>query len=197
MRQFSTYAFLDGGYLRERSKSAGLPWADPHRLAMLLCGRNDARSSENPSLGNDALLLQRTVYYDGVADDQADIDEDLRTYWQAIELLPDTHLGFGSVKRTPGGIRRQKGVDTLLTVEMLSGAFDKLFDLVLLVAGDADFVPLLLEVRRRGVHLVLAADPAHVSDDLKRVCDRFVPFAANAIPALEVDGRVWKSRPTA
>lgn len=184
MRQFHAYAFVDGGYLRERAVQHGVSQPDPHQLALDICKRNDARSSGEQFAIYDDIALHRTSFYDGVPDDDSAIPTELTEYWEAIELLPDTHLGFGSVKRTPKGPRRQKGVDTLIAVEMLSGAYDKLFDMALLIAGDADFVPVLQEVRRRGVHLLLAAEIPTLSDELRRVCDRFVPLVRDSYRAI-------------
>jgi uncharacterized LabA/DUF88 family protein len=58
---------------------------------------------------------------------------------------------------------------------MLVGAFTGLFSVAVLVAGDADFVPVVNEVKRRGVMVVVAAAPSDgsLSDDLKRAADRF------------------------
>jgi uncharacterized LabA/DUF88 family protein len=89
--------------------------------------------------------------------------------------LNDTELGFASVR---GGTRkrppRQKGVDTLIAVDMLVGAFTQLFSVAILVAGEADFVPVVNEVKRRGVMIVVAAaNDGSLSDDLRRAADRF------------------------
>jgi uncharacterized LabA/DUF88 family protein len=127
------------------------------------------------------MTLARTTYYDGRPDDDAAISEDLRNYWAAIELLSDTQLGFGS---TRGGTNRrpprQKGVDSLIAVDMLVGAFTNLFSVAVLVAGDADFVPVVNEVKRRGVMVVVAGatSPAAVSisDELRRAADRYYPL---------------------
>ena len=61
-------------------------------------------------------LLGRVTYYDGLPDDGEKSPHE--KYWSAIELLPDVHLGFGSLKGT-GRKVKQKGVDTLIAVDML------------------------------------------------------------------------------
>src|SRR5207253_5397539 len=82
------------------------------------------------------------------------------------ELLPDTHLGFGSLRGGTGKKPpRQKGVDTLIAVDMLVGAFEKLFSVAILAAGDADFVSVVLEVRRRGVMVIVTASATSISDE--------------------------------
>ena len=142
------------------------------------------------------LALHRVVYYDAIADDASVVSPEHQEYWRQIEILPDTHLGFGSLRGTRTDRPRQKGVDTLMAVDMLVGAFDKLFEVAVLIAGDADFVPVIREVHRRGILVVLAGEEKSTSDDLLRSCDRFVPIGPSVngwFPRLEVDGRVWSA----
>lgn len=141
-------------------------------------------------------MLARVIYYDGRPDEEAELSSDLRDYWDAIELLSDTELGFGSTRRgTRRRPPRQKGVDTLIAVDMLVGAFTQLFPVAILIAGDADFVPVVNEVRRRGVMVVVAADEQSVSDDLRRAADRFIAIGSNLeatrFPPFSYQGREW------
>jgi len=83
--------------------------------------------------------------------------------------------------------------------EVIEGAFTKLFQIAVLVTGDADFVPVLNEVRRRGVMVVLAAvEDAALSLDLRRAADRFVRIEPKAgsgtFPELQIEGRTWRSK---
>jgi len=173
---FLAHGFLDGGYLREVAKAASLSPPNPQILVLNILLANEIQSWGGHSHARN-ISLGRTTYYDGRPDDDAAISDDLRRYWEAIELLPDTQLGFGSIR---GGAKtrppRQKGVDTLIAVDMLVGAFTKLFDVAVLIAGDADFVPVVNEVKRRGVMVVVAAASASVSDDLRRAADRYYPI---------------------
>jgi uncharacterized LabA/DUF88 family protein len=68
--------------------------------------------------------------------------------------------------------RRQKKVDGLIAVDMIVGAFTNLFHVAILVAGDSDFVPVVDEVRRRGVMVVIAGVQESLADELKRAADR-------------------------
>ena len=72
------------------------------------------------------------------------------------------YLGFtfigGRITGRPGNIR-QKGVDVLLAVEMLDHAFRKNMDEAWLLAGDADFVPLVEAVTRLGTWVNVIYDP--------------------------------------
>ena len=44
------------------------------------------------------------------------------------------------------------------------------------IAGDADFIPVVEEVKHRGVMVALAASANSLADDLRRVADRYVPI---------------------
>lgn len=173
---FLAHGFVDGKYLRKVAEAAAVPFPDPQYLVARIVHSAEIQSWCAPGYASFSTALARTTYYDGRPDDDADISEDLRKYWDAIELLPDTQLGFGS---TRGGTRRrrprQKGVDTLIAVDMLVGAFTNLFSVAVLIAGDADFVPVVNEVKRRGVMVVVAASSidGSVSDDLRRAADRY------------------------
>jgi uncharacterized LabA/DUF88 family protein len=173
---FLAHGFVDGKYLRMVSERAKLPFRNPQQLVSRIVASPEIQSWSTPYFGAKDILLTRTTYYDGRPDDDSEITDDLRQYWNAIELLSDTQLGFGSVR---GGTKtrppRQKGVDTLIAVDMLVGAFTNLFSVSVLVAGDADFVPVVNEVKRRGVMVVIAAAVADksLSEDLKRSADRF------------------------
>jgi uncharacterized LabA/DUF88 family protein len=177
---FLAHAFVDGKYLRKVCENLSLPFRNPQALVHYITNSQDIQSWSTPHFGARDIILARTTYYDGRPDDDSEIPDDLRKYWTEIELLPDTQLGFGS---TRGGTKtkapRQKGVDTLIAVDVLVGAFTNLFSVAILVAGDADFVPVVNEVKRRGVMVVVAASEADksVSEDLKRSADRFVDIS--------------------
>lgn len=172
----SLYAFIDGGYLRKICEHGRCSNCDPQNLSNILAGKCGY-------FGGVRASLSRTIYFDAEPDD-GEPPAELNGYWNAIELLPDTQLGFGwlrgkSSKRGP----RQKAVDTLLAVEMVSGAYNRRYDVALLLACDADFVPVVNEVRRAGPHVVVAAittvKELACSDDLRRAADRFIELPSD------------------
>ena len=177
---FLAHAFVDGKYLRKVCENLSLPFRDPHEVLQWIVSSPEVQSWGTPHFGAKNIVLARTTYYDGRPDDDSAIPSDLQSYWNEIELLPDTQLGFGSER---GGTKtrapRQKGVDTLIAVDMLVGAFTKLFSVAILMAGDADFVPVINEVKRRGVMVVVAGCELDksVSEDLRRSADRFIDIS--------------------
>ena len=72
---------------------------------------------------------------------------------------------------------RQKGVDMRVGIDIASLAFKKQVDQIVLVAGDADFVPAAKLARREGIDFVLDPmwNPIHASlnehiDGLRSTC---------------------------
>ena len=184
------YAFVDGGYLRARAQEWGLDAPNPRNLAARLADSTQVQTMAFDPSRHPNALLGRVSYYDALPNDARETP-DLEQYWKAIEVLPDVHLGFGALKGLKPKVR-QKGVDVLMAVDMLVGAFSDLFDIALLLAGDADFVPAVEEVKRRGVMVVLAASKTSVADELLRASDRFIEITSSAFDPMRVDGKTFK-----
>ncbi|TAM39158.1 MAG: NYN domain-containing protein [Burkholderiaceae bacterium] len=90
---------------------------------------------------------------------------------------------------------RQKGVDMRIGIDISSLAIKKQVDQIVLIAGDADFVPAAKLARREGVDFILdpmwQAIPAGLNehiDGLRSTCARPKPRSANglAIPGQNV-----------
>jgi uncharacterized LabA/DUF88 family protein len=155
------YAYIDGAYLRSEGSKRATPFPNPKMIV------NWAMQHVH-SIGS--VILRRTSYYDAEPPDGASspaIDQ----YWEFVEKQFDTDLRFGEVRGKP---RRQKGVDVLLAVDMLSASSRQLVDVVILVAGDADFAPLIREVRRYGVTVLVAGVESTTARELQDAADRFV-----------------------
>ncbi len=56
------------------------------------------------------------------------------------------HIGFGHILKTDG-MYHEKGVDVLMAVDMLAGAYENLYDTLILVSSDTDLIPALAKVR--------------------------------------------------
>ena len=159
------FAFIDGSYIRASAADAcGSQCIDIRRLALEITARRGV---------HDARLV-RTCYYDAEPQEHLEpADPVLARYWKEMERLDDVELRFGYLKaksrKTP---RQQKGVDVLLAVDLVVGAFTGIFDAAILVSGDADFVPAVQEARRRGVVIVLASFKGTTSEELVDACDR-------------------------
>lgn len=179
------HVFIDGAYLRvEAEKLRNTGDVHPLNLASNMVGQPTVQGwASDHTTGRRNALMGRVTYYDALPND--DEESERQEYWDAIELLPDVHLGFGALKALKRK-RRQKGVDTLIAVDMLVGAFSELFDIAILLAGDADFIPVVEEVRRRGVMVVVAGVESSVSEDLRRVADRYVEIDVGWLDPMEI-----------
>jgi uncharacterized LabA/DUF88 family protein len=194
---YHAHGFVDGAYLRKLAEKFLVPFVNPRILVSNIVNSPEVQSWGVLPHTHGDVCLTRVIYYDARPEEDSEGEKELRDYWEAVELLPDTELGFGSLR---GGTKRrpprQKGVDTLLAVDMLVGAFTSIYSVAILVAGDADFVPVVNEVRRRGVMVVLASNEQEVARDLRRAADRFVTIgpgmALKDFPPLDVGGRTWQ-----
>ena len=61
---------------------------------------------------------------------------------------------------------RQKGIDMKIGVDISSLALKRLVDTIILVAGDADFVPAAKLARREGIDFILHPMAAHIDPSL-------------------------------
>jgi len=184
------YAFVDGAHVRAAAVAHAVPMVDPALLAQRvltdISNRHRGRTSPDTP---DRFQLRRTLYFDAKPDGR-DVNPTLSEYWDALEVMPDVEMGWGAVRGERN--RRQKRVDTLLSVALLVGAYQRLFETSVLVAGDEDFVPAVDEVRRLGVRVILAsvsASSTHASDRLIRSADRYVEWTpGRGWPTLSLDG---------
>lgn len=168
------YSFVDGAYLRKLAEGRIEGFWNPLQLSLGVVGQLGYRDQ------NEARLV-RVTYYDAEPDGEQQSDGKIKDYWERVELLNDTHLGFGTLRgKTRRRPQRQKGVDTLIAVDMLTNAFDRNYATALLVAGDADFVPVVDEVKRRGPRVIVAAEERSISPDLMRTADRFIALHPDA-----------------
>jgi len=60
----------------------------------------------------------------------------------------DWQIGFGHMLKTDR--YHEKGVDVLMAVNLLVGAYENLYDTVILVTSDTDLIPALEKVRSKG-----------------------------------------------
>ncbi len=165
--------FVDGGYFRAEGKLQGIDFPNPHSTIEYVMSAVREMGGYSPTIGS--VFARRLYFYDATDPVSGPPRPGHRKkYWEAVERLHDTEVKLGAIRGKP---RRQKGVDILLAVDMLVGAFNKLFDVAVLISGDEDFVPLVVEVKRRGVSVVVAAASRTTSAELKRVADRYIDLS--------------------
>jgi uncharacterized LabA/DUF88 family protein len=161
--RMSTYAFIDGRYIRKLAEEFmqqmfGVP-------AELDFGR--------------MRLGDRIYYYDCLDDEKkpSESEEDFKkrldeqiAEFNAIQSLPRFHVRYGSLtgeKRK----RRQKKVDVQLAVDALEHAFRHNMSHVTLVTGDLDFAPLVECLIRVGTQVTVMYERTSAAPDLYRAAD--------------------------
>lgn len=157
----TAYAYIDGWYLLKHAGQTAEPRVNPWevaRVALLQLREPDP-----------TLLLRLNLYN---AEDESGPIHD---YHSRVEQLLNCSVRTGEIgpglKRGQPANRTQKGVDVLLAVEMLADAQERNYDVAVLVAGDADFVPLVSAVRRLGRRVILGYSAVGVSGELIRAVD--------------------------
>jgi NYN domain len=84
----------------------------------------------------------RAYYYTSIVGSHEDVDTVRESLWK---------IGFTpKVFKKPSGDRKSKGVDIALATDMLTHAFQNHFDVAILLAGDADYGPLVARVKSLG-----------------------------------------------
>ncbi len=156
--------FLDGGYIRQERKNAGLSEQfDPRKPAMFV---------QNQRVAAKQVCVGRVYYYDAPDPDLDEAGQDAqRAYFDKIMRLPDTHVVLGELRKGSKK-REQKGVDVRLAIDAMRAANSQASGVVALVTGDGDFAPLARAIRETGPTVVVLAFKNSASDGLLREADR-------------------------
>ncbi|HDN64702.1 MAG TPA: NYN domain-containing protein [Methanosarcinales archaeon] len=112
--------------------------------------------------------LIRVYYYSGV--DPSDVPS--RSFHKALKAQ-----GF-HVETRPlverNGKLAEKGIDVMLTTELLTHAFKDNFDVAVIVGGDQDYIVALREVKREGKRIVVACFRNSFSNEIQEIADESV-----------------------
>ncbi len=168
-------AFIDGANLYPAAKATGRD-IDFRLLKSWLGGE---RAGEVPPHDPSWRLL-RAAYYTALVESD---DGEFQSIRPLIDWL--SYNGF-SMRSKPArpyidavGQRRVKGnIDVDLAVDAMAMAATGRCDDMVLFSGDGDFVPLVREVQRAGVRVIvvsaLKVHPPMVADELRRQADEFI-----------------------
>jgi uncharacterized LabA/DUF88 family protein len=165
--------FIDGGYLRKALRD--LFGRDDFNFAgfstELLVHQADWRSHWGE--------VQRTYFYDALISlsDDADMHAKQTAYFDRISMMEGCEVKLGTLVNGKDGLR-QKGVDTLLAIDMVSKAYTNQYEVAILVSGDSDLEPVVRAVKETG----------------KRVCGAFVTGSAAEHLVRQFDKRLELKR---
>ncbi len=99
-----------------------------------------------------------------------------------LERLPKYEVRLGKLAFRNGEFE-QKGVDTLLSIDLVNlAASGKISDAVLM-AGDSDFIPAVKVAKNYGIniHLYHSKIKGQYHDALWQICDERIPIDAGLI----------------
>lgn len=162
----SVYLYVDAQYLRKVVEQRLNPIVGVPVTMDWLAIRNQ-------------LGAQRAFYYDSIDELQkqgeSDDEFDGRLKRQqgeidAIASVDGYFVRLGSIRGDPKK-RRQKEVDVLLAVDMLTHSHRKNMQRAVMVSGDMDVKPVVEAVVEQGTFVTVAHDAATASLDLARVAD--------------------------
>lgn len=164
------YVFFDGGYIRDGLNKIGVPWSEVDlsqvaNVALKWVGRS---WRELP------MKVSRVFIYDAVPDDADPSGNEVEKWLKRNGEQMDAHVRRGHLAgdRRGGQRIRQKAVDVQLAVDALSLASNNVFDMALLVTGDADFAPVAQAICDKGPLVAVCCFENSLSDALREVADR-------------------------
>jgi len=171
MRQGDNYLFIDGAYLRERYDSTVPRWVGgpaeldmermKHDCAALKCFYYDCADVQRKGQSDEEYLLRR-----GEQD----------KLFSKIRRSSGTHVKLGNLVREAKGFR-QKQVDILLAVDMLTHAARGNLKEAILIAGDQDFKPVVESLVNMGVFVTVWSDTRSFSSELIDAADAYEPLS--------------------
>jgi uncharacterized LabA/DUF88 family protein len=155
--------FIDGGYIRKYTKQkyhTDLINYDTlgRKLAHIVAGvhANLIRIYYYDAMADpkDADKIQNEVERGHVLDTISDRINEQERYFDRINTQEFVTIRQGHLvvanKETP----RQKGVDVLMAIDMLTAAYEKQYHWACLVAGDSDFLELVKAVKSTGANVM-------------------------------------------
>ena len=122
-------------------------------------------------------LLIRTHYYNA----SLDISVNQKKYWEqqkffdSLRRIPDFEVVLCRMrkhKKDGKFIFDIKGDDVYLAVDLVSGAYENLYDTAIIVSGDEDFVPAIQKAQKLGKKIINAYFKSTSSNYLKHICDK-------------------------
>ena len=114
----------------------------------------------------------RSFFYTGQFDPKKNPVEYRRQSFVFNRIRESCSMRFGRLLQRESGIYIEKGVDVLLTIDMIRLARLNSYDTAILLSGDGDFIETVKEVREMGKRVELAYFPFQRSHELQSACNR-------------------------
>jgi len=156
-----------------------------HSLKHVIGKTNMDFDKFSAKLSNNRHLI-RTYYYNAPLnrDDDEDKHRLQQSFFDSLDSVPYLTKKFGRLERRivrqtlPDGTfisaptYVEKGVDTLIVIDMMAFAFNDTYDTAILVSGDEDFAVVVEKVKELGKHVEVANLGG--SFTLRQAADKYV-----------------------
>ncbi|MDO8508312.1 MAG: NYN domain-containing protein [Nanoarchaeota archaeon] len=138
------------------------------RVAIFIDGRNFYHSTKRLERKGFEISLEKLVsdlvgsrelvtvyYYNALLDKEYDLRryEEHNKYLDSLRKIPKFKVvlcDWRKIIEKNGNVRYDiKGDDVYLAHDLLIGAFDNLYDIAIIISGDADFIPVINTLRKR------------------------------------------------
>ena len=135
--------FIDGGYLRE-----GFKKVIKREIGENADDFNNLQNHIRNQLVYGSIVgeLRRTYYYDAIVDHTDPKYADQRTFFDKLQKNSFYEVKLGRCIKANGGYR-QKGIDILIAIDMLTKAYQNHYDTAAFLGGDDDFIDLIESVK--------------------------------------------------
>ena len=175
--------FIDGAYLRKGfHEMFGHDKINFAKLKDFLARIRISRRLEGE--------LVRVYYYDAMVEPSDEKYEEQWKYFDEIKKIPFYQVRLGRLVRTEEGTYRQKGVDILMSVDMLTKAYQNHYDIAVLVGGDDDLVDLVNAVKDlAGKRVYGFYFPKSVSKGLLDSLDEGIPLEKSNLESCGVGSK--------
>jgi len=158
-------AFVDGGYLREQCmKKIGTDDINYEKLKY----RFEVEFNANCG-GKYSGDLVRVYYYDAIVDRSNSKYSEQNNFFNRIKGINGYQVRLGKIVPTGKegtGQLKQKGVDVLLAVDMITKAYSNQYEFAILIAGDSDFLEVVNAVKDSGKRVFGMYFQSHIANDL-------------------------------
>lgn len=173
--------FIDGGYFRRVLKDVfNEPVIDYSRFCDKMC--------------EDTERL-RTYYYDCMpllsnnpTEDEKRRYRGMQKFVNYLQMSPRISVRLGRLQKVAANAKpKQKGIDVMMSVELVRMSWDHQIEKAILVTGDSDFVPAVKAAKEAGVVTIAyysrGAPTVYAHDELLRECDEKVEITAELVEA--------------